>query len=348
MTHLLTRITTILDQARSQAVRTVNSAMVQAYYAIGQAIVEDEQAGSDKAGYGERVIPDLAKQLSQTYGKGFSATNLKLFRQFYLRYSQIGHAASDQSAGQKIGAIGHALRDQLSWTHYRRLMRIGNDDARAFYEHETVNQGWSARELERQIDSLLYERLAKSRDVDGVKRLATEGQIIERPIDAIKDPYVLEFLDLPEAHQWHERDLEKALLDHLQQFLLELGKGFAFIGRQQRLTLDGDHFYPDLVFYHAVLKCYVVIDLKVGKFSHGDLGQIQMYTHYYDREVCTEGDKPTIGMVLCTDKNDAMVKYVLEEDSQQIFASRYQLALPTIDDLRHHLIDWRHEVEGDD
>ena len=347
MTHLLTRITTILDQARSQAVRTVNSAMVQAYYAIGQAIVEDEQAGADKAGYGERVITDLAKQLTQTYGKGFSATNLKLFRQFYVRYSQIGHAARDQS-GPESREIGHTLCDQLSWSHYRRLMRIENRDAFAFYERETIANGWSVREMTRQIDSLLYERLAKSRDTEGLKRLAAEGQVIERPIDVIKDPYVLEFLDLPEATQWREHDLEKALLDHLQQFLLELGKGFAFIGRQQRLTLDGDHFYPDLVFYHAVLKCYVVIDLKVGKLSHGDLGQIQMYTHYYDREVCTEGDKPTIGMVLCTDKNDAMVKYVLEEDSRQIFASRYQLALPTIDDLRHHLIDWRHEVEGDD
>lgn len=338
--NLLTRITSILDLAKSQVVRSVNSAMVQAYYSIGQAIVEDEQQGDNKAGYGEALIKNLSQQLTESHGKGYSATNLKLFRQFYLRYRQIGHTASDSSSSE----ISHTLCDQLSWSHYRRLLRIDDDSALLFYEKETISSGWSVREMTRQIDSLLYERLLKSRDQEGVNALAEKGQQISTPEDIIKDPYVLEFLDIPEAHQWQEKDLEKALLDHLENFLLELGKGFAFIGRQQRLTLEGDHFYPDLVFYHAVLKCYVIIELKVGKLSTADLGQIQMYTHYYDREVCTEGDQSTIGLVLCTDKNDAMVKYVLEEDQQQIFASRYQLSLPSPEDLKGYLVNWCKEL----
>lgn len=336
MTSLLSRITTILDQAKGQAVRSVNSAMVQAYFTIGQAIVEDEQAGKLKAGYGQQLIQDISTQLTKSHGKGYSATNLKLFRQFYLRYQKMSHSTNDPS----LQEISHTLCDQLSWSHYRRLLRVKNDDALNFYEKETIANGWSVREMTRQIDSLLFERLAKSRDAEGLKKLSNKGSAPSRPTDIIKDPYILEFLDLPETNQWHEHDLEKSLLNHLQQFLLELGKGFAFVGRQQRLTLDGDHFYPDLVFYHVVLKCYVVIELKVGKLNHADIGQIQMYTHYYDREICTEGDKPTIGLVLCTDKNDAMVKYVLEENQQQIFASRYSLSLPSSEDLRDHLVDW--------
>ena len=344
MTSLLTRITTILDQAKGQAVRSVNSAMVQAYYTIGQAIVEDEQAGELKAEYGQQLIQDISTQLTKSHGKGYSATNLKLFRQFYLRYQNMSHSASDQSSN----SISQTLSDQLSWSHYTRLLRIKDDNILNFYEKETIANGWSVREMTRQIDSLLFERLAKSRDAEGVKKLANEGNIPSSPTDIIKDPYILEFLDLPEAHQWHEHDLEKALLDHLQEFLLELGKGFAFIGRQQRLTLEGDHFYPDLVFYHVILKCYVIIELKVGKLNHADIGQIQMYTHYYDREICTEGDMPTIGLVLCTDKNDAMVKYVLEEDQQQIFASRYQLSLPSPEDLKGNLVNWCKELPSQD
>jgi predicted nuclease of restriction endonuclease-like (RecB) superfamily len=212
-------------------------------------------------------------------------------------------------------------------------MRVENEQARLFYEIETANNRWSKRQLERQIQSLLYERLLKSRDKDAVMRLAIEGQQPTSAVDVIKDPYVLEFLDLPESEKLVESKLEESLINHLQEFLLELGSGLAFIGRQKRLTLDGDHFYPDLVFYHVKLKCYLIIDLKVSKLTHEDLGQMQMYVHYYDREVREISDGPTIGLILCTDKNDAVVKYVLDDENRQIFASRYKLYLPSEEEL---------------
>ena len=229
------------------------------------------------------------------------------------------------------------LHAALSWTHYRTLLAVTRRDARDFYEIEAVKNGWSARQLERQIASLLFERLAKSRDKQGVLALASQGLEPTRPADLIKDPYVLEFLSLPEVPRLHESQLEEALISQLQAFLLELGSGFAFIGRQLRLTLDGDHFYPDLVFYQVKLKCYVVIDLKVGKLDHADLGQMQLYVNWYDRERVAEGDNPTIGLILCTEKNDAVVRYVLADKSRQIFASRYQLYLPTEAQLQDEL-----------
>lgn len=225
------------------------------------------------------------------------------------------------------------------------LLKVTRQPVRDFYEIEAVQSGWSARQLERQVNSLLFERLLKSRDKAGVMALATEGMVAHAPVDIVKDPYVLEFLDLPESHRLVESRVEEALVTELQSFLLELGSGFAFVGRQVRLTLDGDHFYPDLVFYHVKLKCYVVIDLKVGKLSHGDLGQMQLYVHYYDREVAESGDNPTIGLVLCTDKNEAVVRYVLAEESRQIFASRYQLHLPTEEELRAELERERERLE---
>ena len=229
------------------------------------------------------------------------------------------------------------LHSGLSWTHYRGLLKLRRRDARDFYEIEALKGAWSARQLERQIDSLLFERLAKSRDKPGVLALANEGHQPERPVDLIKDPYVLEFLALPDVPRLHESQLEEALISQLQTFLLELGNGFAFVGRQRRLTLDGDHFYPDLVFYQVKLKCYVIVDLKVGKLDHADLGQMQLYVNWYDREVLVEGDNPTIGLILCTEKNDAVVRYVLAEQNQQIFASRYQLFLPTEAQLKAEL-----------
>ncbi|HRG06190.1 MAG TPA: PDDEXK nuclease domain-containing protein, partial [Acidovorax defluvii] len=234
------------------------------------------------------------------------------------------------------------LNPSLSWTHYRTLLKEERQPVRDFYEIESVRNGWSARQLERQMHSFLFERLAKSRDKQGVLALANEGQALNRAQDVIKDPYVLEFLDLPESHRLVESRIEEALINQLQAFLLELGSGFAFVGRQRRLTLDGDHFYPDLVFYHVKLKCYVVIDLKVGKLTHGDLGQMQLYVNYYDREVAAKGDNPTIGLLLCSEKNDAVVRYVLGDKSEQIFASRYQFALPSEDDLRAEI---RREME---
>jgi len=251
---------------------------------------------------------------------------------------EIGYAARSKS-----WAPGR-LHPNLSWTHYRTLLRVEKPNARSFYEIEAIQNNWSARELERQINSLLYERLALSRDKKGLMRLAIKGHEVQRPADVFKDPMVMEFLGLPESPKLVETELEQALIDNLQTFLLELGRGFAFVARQERLTLDGDHFYIDLVFYHAVLKCYVIIDLKTGKLTHQDLGQLQLYVNYYDRERRTEGDNPTLGLILCADKNDAVVRYTLGPDQQmKIFASRYKLHLPSEAELRAEL---RREVKA--
>lgn len=240
------------------------------------------------------------------------------------------HTHTDADGAWRAGT----LHPGLSWTHYRLLVKVARPEVRNFYEIEAIRNGWSARQLERQIASLLFERLLKSRDRQGVLTLANEGQLPAHPKDAIKDPYVLEFLDLPASHRLVESQVEEALLNQLQAFLLELGGGFAFVGRQRRLTLDGDHFYPDLVFYHVKLKCYVVIDLKVGKLTHGDLGQMLLYVNYYDREVASKDDNPTIGLILCSEKNDAVARYVLADKNEQVFASRYQFVLPSVDQLR--------------
>jgi predicted nuclease of restriction endonuclease-like (RecB) superfamily len=249
-------------------------------------------------------------------------------------------ASPYRSIAQRVANLGDPaifIRTCLG-PHYRTLLRVNNPEARAFYEIETIHNNWAARELERQINSLLYERLALSKDKKGVLRLAKKGQVIQTPEDVFKDPMVMEFLGLPETPKLSETDLEQALIDNLQAFLLELGKGFAFVARQDRLTLEGDHFYIDLVFYHTILKCYVLIDLKIGKLTHQDLGQLQLYVNYFDRERLTAGDNPTLGLILCTDKNDAVVKYTLGPDQKkQIFTSKYKLHLPTEADLRAEL-----------
>ncbi len=339
---LYERIRQILESARTRVARTVNTTQVVANWLIGREIVEEEQEGKKRAGYGEQLITELSEKLQKDFGVGYGTTNLKLFRQFFLAYprflkGRIGHTLSDQSlsAGETQvntilaypAEIGHTPCDQLwepgllhpnlSWSLYRHLVRVESSNARAFYEIEATQNNWSARELERQINSLLYERLALSKDKKGLMRLAKKGQEIQRPIDAFKDPVVMEFLDLPTSPKLVESDLEQALINNLQTFLLELGKGFAFVSRQERITLDGDHFYIDLVFYHTVLKCFVLIDLKVGKLTHQDLGQIQLYVNYFDRERRTEGDNPTLGLILCTDKNDAVVRYTLGPDQEK-------------------------------
>jgi predicted nuclease of restriction endonuclease-like (RecB) superfamily len=360
---LYERIRQILESARSNVARTVNTTQVVANWLIGREIVEEEQKGEKRAVYGEQLIADLSEKLQKDFGVGYGTTNLKLFRQFFLAYpsflkGRIGHTLSDQSpAGGQMPdprilahpiEIGHTPCDQLwepgllhpnlSWSLYRHLVRVESSIARAFYEIEAIRNNWSARELERQINSLLYERLALSKDKKGLMRLATKGQEIQTPVDVFKDPVVIEFLGLPEAPKLVESDLEQALINNLQAFLLELGKGFAFVSRQERITLDGDHFYIDLVFYHTVLKCYILIDLKVGKLTHQDLGQLQLYVNYYDRERRTKGDNPTLGLILCTDKNDAVVRYTLGPDQEKkIFASRYKLYLPTEAELRAEL-----------
>ena len=380
------RVQFILASAQDYSARSVNTAQVVANWLIGREIVEEQQHGAKRAGYGEKVVDDLTASLRKKGIKGYGKVTLKFCRQFFLTYPdlsppQIGSAVRSQfetaggstpilsavrkDFGSKSGAspIGYALRSQLapsqtlalvpqvieaarttawkpghlhpglSWTHYRALMRISKPDARAFYEIEAAQNHWKARELERQIASLLFERLARSRDKKGVMALATKDQEIQQPADVFKDPVVIEFLGLPESHRLVESTLEEALLSNLQSFLLELGKGFAFVARQERLTLEGDHFYVDLVFYHTVLKCYVLIDLKVQKLTHQDLGQLQLYVNYYDRERRTPGDQPTLGLILCTDKNDTAVKYTLGTGQQNIFASRYQLHLPSEADL---------------
>ena len=290
---LLDRIVTILEQARANVVRSVNSEMVIAYWLIGREIVEEEQQGGKRAEYGKRLIEALSGKLTERYGKGFSVPNLKRFRQFYScfwdRRPQMGSTAWSQSQKRHIPDTAHkepekapqcganskcGFHPALGWSHYRALMRVENVNARDFYEEEGARNRWSVRRLERQIHSFYYERLLKSRDKTGMRELANQGDASEQPVDVIKDPYVLEFLDLPESPKLVESDLESALISRLQDFLLELGSGFAFIGRQIRLTLDGDHFYPDLIFYHTRLKCYVVVDLKVDKLTHGDLGQM--------------------------------------------------------------------------
>lgn len=361
--ELLARIRHIWVSARTQAARSVNTAHVCANWLIGQQIVEAEQGGAKRAAYGKALLKALSEQLSAEYGAGFSVSALQYMRSFFLGYpqllakqhavrvvldvQQIQHAVRGESPRSHDGRDGHdvqpgVLNPSLSWTHYRTLLKEERQPVRDFYEIESVRNGWSARQLERQMHSFLFERLAKSRDKQGVLALANEGQALNRAQDVIKDPYVLEFLDLPESHRLVESRIEEALISQLQAFLLELGSGFAFVGRQRRLTLDGDHYYPDLVFYHVKLKCYVVIDLKVGKLTHGDLGQMQLYVNYYDREVADKGDNPTIGLLLCSEKNDAVVRYVLGDKSEQIFASRYQFALPSEDDLRAEI---RREME---
>ncbi len=366
---LYQRVRQILESARAGMTRTVNTTQVIANWLIGREIVEEEQAGEKKAVYGDVLLPDLAEKLTAEFGSGYSETNLRWFRQFYLEYQnllpkRIHHAVRDESVSSLHdgdSSIHHAVRDEslpamlnappaeswrpgrlhanLSWTHYRTLLRVEKRDARSFYEIEALQNNWAARELERQINSLLYERLALSRDKKGLLRLARKGQEIQGPLDVFKDPLVLEFLNIPAAAKLVESNLEAALLNELQSFLLELGKGFAFVARQERITLDGDHFYVDLVFYHTILKCFVLLDLKVRKLTHEDLGQFQLYLNYYDRERRSKGDNPTLGLILCTDKNDAVVRYTLgEEQQRKIFTSRYKLHLPSESELKTELL----------
>lgn len=365
------RIREILESARAGVARSVNTTQVMANWLIGRAIVEEEQKGKAKAAYGERLLAELSGRLQAEYGNGYSVDNLELFRRFYGEYPnlisgalrrnspppQISDALRRKSPPADSGSLAFGgsevraatkwrpgtLHPNLSWTHYRTLLRVERPEARAFYEIEALKNNWSARGLERQINSLLYERLALSRDKKGLMRLAIKGHEVQRPADVFKDPTVMEFLGLPESPKLVETDLEQALIDNLQTFLLELGKGFAFVARQERLTLDGDHFYIDLVFYHAVLKCYVIIDLKTGKLTHQDLGQLQLYVNYYDQERRTEGDNQTLGLILCADKIDAVVRYTLGDQRRKIFASRYKLHLPSEAELRAEL---RREVRA--
>jgi predicted nuclease of restriction endonuclease-like (RecB) superfamily len=364
--RLYERIAAILDEARSRVARTVNTAMVHAYWLIGREIVEGEQGGAERAGYGEGLMKAVAARLSAKFGKGFSLASLKRMKQFYLVFP---HGSALVAAAERKGATALSFSDAaptaakgaaasslsagslalfpplLGWSHYLVLVRVADARARSFYEIEAARESWSVRELERQIASLLFERLAMNRDPTQVQSLAEHGQQIAIPADVLKDPFVLEFLDLREKPTALERDLEQAIIDRLEEFLLEMGKGFCFVARQKRLTLDGDHFYVDLVFYNRLLRCFVLVDLKLGKLTHQDLGQMQMYVNFFDRFQRVEHEARTIGIVLCSDKNDAMVKITLPEDSEQILAARYQMYLPSEAELRSELAREREEAE---
>ncbi len=302
----------IIDKAREGAVRSVNFSRVQMYWNIGRRIFEEEQHGKARAEYGSYLIKRLAERLEPEYGSGFGVRQLNLCRQFFITYP-----------------IVHALRSQLNWTQYKLLIAISNEDKREYYELEAVNNGWNSRELERQIYSGLYERLLISNDKESVLAVARRDRIPENPQEVIKDPMMLEFLGLERRPSYYEKDLESAIIDHLTEFLLEMGKGFSFVARQRRIMLEDDEFFVDLVLYNRLLRCFVVVELKTGKLTHQDLGQLQMYVNYYDRCEKLEEENPTIGILLCSSKNDTVVKMALPADNKTIMASRYELYLPS-------------------
>jgi len=355
---LLRQIRKLILSARQTVARNVDTIQVLTCFEIGRLIVEHEQHGANRAEYGKNTLKDVSAKLTEDFGRGFSLTNLKLMRQFYVVLNkQISQTPSGQLPctvkGQTLSDLLPAKRKTmkkhpssafftLSWSHYVFLMGIKSVDERKFYEIEAKQQDWSLRKLKRQFDSGLYERLALSRDKEGIRKLARKGHIVARPQDLIKEPCVLEFLGLDEKAKYSESDLESAIIDKLEHFLLELGKGFLFEARQKRFTFDEDHFFVDLVFYNRLLRCYVLIDLKIGKLTHQDLGQMQMYVNYFDRQVRTPDENPTVGIILCKKKHDALVKITLPKDAN-IFASQYQLYLPSKEQLRQKLLDWTEE-----
>ncbi|GGK71752.1 YhcG family protein [Rufibacter glacialis] len=334
---LFEKVALLISDARRKVVATVNLTMVHTYFEIGRMIVEEEQQGKERAAYGKAVLKELSVQLSREFGKGFSVENLDRMRFFYKTYSLTNSSTALTNSEEKEegGKQETPSRDfMLSWSHYIRLMRIENPAERRFYELECAQNNWSLKELQRQFDSALYERLALSRDKEQVKELAEKGLQLQRPQDVVKDPYVLEFLGLKEEAVYSESILEHRIIDELQQFLLELGKGFTFVGRQVRFSFDDKHFRVDLVFYHRFLRCFVLLDLKIGEVSHQDLGQMQMYVNYYDRFVKTDDENPTIGIILCKEKNNALVEITLPKENSQIFASKYQTFLPSKEELK--------------
>jgi predicted nuclease of restriction endonuclease-like (RecB) superfamily len=352
------QVAELLQNARQQVLRTVNSTMTITYFEIGRIIVEEEQNGKDRAAYGKQLLKGLSKQLTEEFGKGFSVESLDRMRKFYQIYSissspmtklknripqsltgelktKKSQSVTEEFQSQKVQSLASFFK--LTWTHYIFLMRIEDEKERRFYEIESEKYNWSVRELKRQYDTALYTRLALSRDKEGILKLSEQGQIIEKPKDIIKDPYILEFLGLPELNQYSESQLEEEIINKLEHFLLELGHGFTFVARQNRITFDDKHFRIDLVFYNRILKCFVLIDLKIGELKHQDLGQMQMYVNYYDREMRLEDENKTIGIVLCQNKSESVVKYTLPENNEQIFASKYKTVLPSVEVLKELL-----------
>ncbi|MGI9256080.1 MAG: PDDEXK nuclease domain-containing protein [Salinispira sp.] len=363
----------IISQARSLTRRSIDSLQVVSNYLIGRRIVEEEQDGKERAEYGKETLKFLSAKLTREFGKGYSLSNLKYMRKFYLTYMQgieekispMPLISADKQKRQTLSAlfvdgiaraesdtlnlleIGQTLSGllPLSWSHYLFLMSISHNDERRFYEIESENEHWSLRELKRQFNTSLYERLALSADKAGVKKLSERGQVIESHSDVIKDPLVLEFLGLEEDHRYSETDLETAIINKLEHFILELGKGFLFESRQKRISFDEDHFFVDLVFYNRLLRCYVIIDLKIGELKHQDLGQMQMYVNYFDRYVKLEDEQPTIGIILCKKKKDSLVEITLPKNAN-IHAAKYQTYLPDKELLKKQLDEAQTEWEA--
>lgn len=318
----------IIEEARANAIRSVDFNRVLMYWKTGQRVFEEEQKGAERADYGSFLIERLAQRLEPGYGSGFSKRQLHFSVQFYKAYPKV-----------------NALRSQLNWTQYRTLIQIADADKREYYELEAVNNGWTARELERQKNSLLYERLLKSNDKEAVLAVARGQRTPEAPTEIVKDPMYLEFLGLEQKPSYYESDLEDALITHLQEFLLELGNGFSFVARQKRFLIEDDEYKVDLVFYNRLLRCFVLIDLKTHKATHQDLGQLQMYVNYYDRVEKLPDENPTIGILLCTEKNDTAVRMTLPEDNTTIIASKYELYLPSTDQLVEEVEEGKREFD---
>jgi predicted nuclease of restriction endonuclease-like (RecB) superfamily len=318
--NLVSKISETYVEGQRKAVRLVNSSLVDTYWHIGQYIVEFEQSGNARSEYGVKLLEKLSSDLTLRHGKGFSRSNVVRFRQFYTLYP-----------------IGATVSHQLSWSHYVELMNIDLDLERQFYEKQSILENWSLRELQRQKKTALFLRLAVNQDKAGVLKLAEQGKIVEHPADILRDSYVFDFLKIPEPYHISEKQLEKRLIDNLQTFLLELGKGFTFVGRQYRITLDNKHYKVDLVFYHRILRCFVLLDLKIDKLQHADIGQMNMYMGYFDAEENVEGDNPPIGIILTREKNELLVKYATYGMNSQLFVSKYQLYLPEVEELRAQL-----------
>ena len=364
MNELIHEIRDLILSARRAVAHSVDLIQVLTNFEIGRCIIEHEQGGEERAQYGKALLKELSAALTAEFGRGFSRSNLEYMRKFYLTYqdratqiaqtpsvkfladkkSQMPSGKSVTARKSQIASGTFAIPFNLSWSQYVFPISIDNPDERTFYEIEAAQGGWTLPELKRQFNSSLYERLSLSRDKEGVKKLATEGQLVSRPEDLLKEPYVLEFLGLDEQAKYSESDLESAIIDKLEHFLLELGKGFLFEARQKRFTFDEEHFFVDLVFYNRLLRCYVLLDLKIGKLNHGDLGQMQMYVNYFDRHVKLVEENPTVGIVLCKKKHDALVEITLPKDAN-IHAREYQLYLPDKALLRQKLAEWGGEVE---
>ena len=326
---LYREIREILLSARGKAYRSIGSVMLEAYWEIGQRIVEDEQSGAMRAQYGKATLESLSVKLTEEFGKGFDIRNLRYMRSFYLKFP-----------------IRNALRSELTWTHYRSLLRVKSEEARNWYLEESIRNQWSGRQLDRQISTLYYERLLMSQDKAAVKQEADEKLSKVAPVEFIKDPYVLEFLGMKDYPALRESELEQALIDHLQHFLLELGRGFCFVARQKLMRFDDEDFYIDLVFYHSVLKCYVLIDLKIGKLTHQDVGQMDSYIRMFDALQKNEDDNPTLGIILCSEPNATIARYSVLNDRKQIFASKYVYSLPSEEELQHYIEQQRRMIEG--